>query len=136
MDIRQLAVQETAVLHLRDGADNLLYEGGDLAKPVTITLYSPGSKVYAKASAERNNRIVARLKQRGKADRSADESAQEAAEFLAACTHSFAHIELDDLQGEALYLAVYTDASIGFIAEQAGKYLGEWGNFTKGLATS
>lgn len=133
MDLRKIAVSETSVLHLRDAADNLLIDNG---KPVTVTLYSPGSKQYAQATAARSNRIVDRLKQKGKSDRTPEETAQEQAEFLAACTHSMDGVELDDLKGPELFKAVYADTSIGFIAEQVGKHLGEWGNFTKGSAKS
>ena len=33
---------------------------------------------------------------------------------------------------QALFKAVYADSSVGFIAEQAMKHLGEWANFSKG----
>lgn len=136
MDIRKLAVEETSVLHLRGADEELLYEGGDKKKPVTVTLFSPGSKTYAKAQAARNNRMMDRIKKKGKSDLSAEDTAMESATFLAACTHGMSHIELDKLEGDALYLAVYTDSSIGFIGEQAGKHLGDWSNFTKGSAKS
>lgn len=136
MDFKTLAAEETCVLHLRDGADALLYEGGDKAKPVTVTLYGPGTRAYAKATADRSNRIVDRLRKKGKADQTPEETAQEQAEFLAACTQSMAYVEMGDLQGEALFRAVYAEPAIGFIAEQAGKHLGDWANFTKGSAKS
>lgn len=136
MDFKNLAVEDTSVLHLRDAGEALLYEGGDKAQPVTVTLYGPGSKTYAKATAARSNHIVERLRKKGKADQSPEETAQEQAEFLAACTHSMAHVELEGLEGEALFKAVYADPTLGFIAEQAGKHLGDWANFTKGSAKS
>lgn len=136
MDFKKLAVEETSVLHLRGADEELLYEGGDQKKPVTITLYSPGSKTYAKAQAARSNRLLDRIKKKGKSDLSADDTAQENATFLTACTHAMANVELDKLEGDALFKAVYSDTSIGFIAEQAGKHVGEWANFTKGSAKS
>ena len=136
MDFKKLAVEETSVLHLRGADEELLYEGGDTKKPVTVTLFSPGSKTYAKAQAGRNNRMMDRLKKKGKSDLSADDTTQENAIFLTACTQAMTHVELDKLEGEALFKAVYADTSIGFVGEQVGKHLGDWANFTKGSAKS
>lgn len=143
MQILTIAVEPTSVLHVRDAADNLLYEKkpdaadpaklvDDLEKPVTITLHSPGSKAFAKANAAKNNRYMDRIKRKGKSDLTADQTAAENAQFFADCTASMQHIEIGDLQGEALYKAVYSNYSIGFIAEQVNKQLGDWANFTSG----
>jgi hypothetical protein len=81
MDIRKHAVPETAVFHLRDAAEVLMYEQkkavidgvetevNDLDKPVRVHLYSPGSKQFAQAQSDRNNRILARMQAKGTADR-------------------------------------------------------------------
>lgn len=129
MDIRKFAVEETAVLHLRGAADEPLT--GDDGKPITVTVYGPGSKTYARAQAAQQNRLIDKLKRKGKTDQSAEEKAREMAEFLAECTKEFsANIEYDGLKDAALFRAVYADTSIGFIAEQVGKHLGDWANFT------
>jgi hypothetical protein len=80
--------------------------------------------------------MIDRLKKKGKTDQTADEKAQETAEFLADCTKSMENIEYDKLTGEALFKAVYSDRSIGFVADQVSKHLGDWANFTKDSATS
>jgi hypothetical protein len=129
MDIRKIAVEETSILHLLDAGDTPLFDGKD--KPVTVTLCGPGSKTYAKAQAARNNRVMEKLRKKGKADQTADQIAAENAEFLSACTIGMDNIEYDKLTGDALFKAVYSDISIGFIAEQVGKHLGDWANFTK-----
>ncbi|MBK7490876.1 MAG: hypothetical protein IPI17_01920, partial [Nitrosomonas sp.] len=51
--------------------------------------------------------------------------------FLADCTHSWENIEVDDLAGAELSLAVDSDRSIGFIADQVTKELNDWSNFIK-----
>ncbi len=131
-DIKKYAVEETSLLALRSANDEPLI--GDDGKPMTVTVYGPGSKTYAKAQAANQNRMIDKLKRRGKTDQSAEEKAREQAEFLAGCTQEFsANIEYDGLAGEALHKAVYADSSIGFIGEQVGKHLGDWGNFTKGF---
>ena len=135
MDIRKFAVDETSTLTLRTAeGEPMLAEDG---QPMTVTVFSPGSKAFAKAQAAQNNRLLDKLKRKGKTEQSAAERAAESAEFLANCTKQFsANIQYDDLTGEALHKAVYADTSIGFIAEQVGKHLGDWANFFKGSATS
>lgn len=131
MDIKKYAVEQTSVLELR-AADDTPMLGEDGAS-MTITLYSPGSKEYARAQTANQNRLIDKLKRKGKTVQTAEEKTRETAEFLAGCTKAFSsNIEYDGLTGEALYLAVYADAEIGFIAEQAAKHLGDWGNFTRG----
>ena len=139
MDIRKLAAEETAFVHLRNAAEELQYETGadgkpDETKAIGVTVYGPGTKTYARAKAEQNKRILAVMRKKGKTGLSADETAEETARFLADCTKSFHFIEYDDLQGDALHLAVYADKTIGFIGEQVGAHLGNWANFTKGSA--
>jgi hypothetical protein len=136
MDIRKFAVEETSVLALHDASDAPMVD--ETGAPVTVTLYGPGSKPYARAQAAQQNRMLDKLKRKGKSDLTADDKAREQAEFLAGCTKEFSpNLEYtnggtEKLSGEALHRAVYADNSIGFIAEQVGKFLGEWGNFTKG----
>ena len=135
MDIRKFAVEETSVLELRGANDELL--AGDDGKPLTVTVYGPGSRPYARAQAANQNRMIDKLKRKGKTEQSAEEKAREQAEFLAGCTREFSpNIEYDGLTGETLFKAVYADTSIGFIAEQVGKHLGDWSNFSKPSTTA
>jgi hypothetical protein len=149
MDIRKKAVGETGTLHLRDADDMLMYEQkkitvdgeerevDDLDKPVTVVLYGPGSKAYGKANTTKNNKWIERLKRKGKnSEQTPEEKIAEDAEFLAACTVSMNGIDYDGLQGPALFKAVYSDPTIGFIASQVTAHLGDWANFSKGSAKS
>lgn len=129
MDIRKFAVSPTGRLELRDANDELIVMDG---KQVAVNLYGPGSKEHAKAQAEQSNRMIDRLKRKGKTEQTAEEKRKEGAEFLAACTESFENLEYDNLTGRDLALAVYSDITIGFIADQAAKFLGDWANFTSG----
>lgn len=130
-DIRKFAVEETGTIDLRGADDQPMI--GDDGQPMTVTVFGPGSRHYARAQAAQQNRMIDKLKKKGKTEQSAEEKAREQAEFLAACTREFsANIEMDGLSGEALFKAVYAETSLGFIAEQVGKYLGDWANFTKG----
>jgi len=135
MDLRKFAVEETGVLELRGANDEPLI--GEDGKAMTITGFGPGSKTYARAQAANQNRLIDKLKRKGKTDQSAEERAREQAEFLAGCTKEFSsNIEYDGLKGEDLFKAVYSDASIGFIAEQFGKWLNDWSSFKKASTTS
>lgn len=129
MDPRTRAVAETSTLELLDADDSPMVD--DDGNRAAVVLFGPGSKQYAKANSVKNNRMMERLRQKGKADISPEQQALETAEFLAACTSSMQHIDIDDLRGHALFVAVYGDKSIGFIAEQAQAHLGEWSNFIR-----
>ena len=129
MDIRKYAVEPTSKLHLRDANDELMYT--DEGKPVAVNLYGPGSKQYARAQAAQNNRLLDKLKRKGKSDQTAEQRAAESSEFLADCTESFENLESDNLAGRELFMAVYADVSIGFVADQVAKYISDWSNFTK-----
>ena len=129
MDIRKYAVEPTSKLHLRDANDELMFT--DEGKPVAVNLYGPGSKQYARAQAAQNNRLLDKLKRKGKSDQTAEQRAAESSEFLADCTESFENLEYDNLTGRKLFMAVYADVSIGFVADQVAKYISDWSNFTK-----
>jgi hypothetical protein len=138
--IRKFAVSETGVLNLTDADDEPMI--GDDGKPMSITLFGPGSKEYARANAANQNRLVDKLKKKGKTDQSAADRAREQSEFLAACTKDMsANIEYDapggeKLKGEELYKAIYSDITIGFVADQVAKFIGDWSNFSKASATT
>lgn len=140
MSIKDFAVVQTSVLHLRDADDELMYAKGpdgkpDLNRPMRVTVYGPGSKQFARATTKNQNRSMDRLKKKGKADQSADEKTQEIADFLTDCTKSFENIEYDQLVDEHLHRAVYADLTLGFIAKQVNEYLGDWSNFSKASTT-
>lgn len=132
-DIRKFAVSQTARLHLRDASDELMMAG---ELPMVVNLFGPGSKQYGKATAAQQNRVIDKLKRKGKTDQTAEEKSRENAEFLADCTESFENVDYNGLTGRELALAIYADSEIGFIADQVAKHLGDWGNFTKPSTTN
>jgi len=134
MDIKKFAVEETSTIALRSASDEPLT--GEDGEPMTWTVYGPGSKQYARAQAAQQNRMIDKLKRKGKTEQTAEEKAREQADFLAGCTKECSsNIEYEGLAGEALHRAVLADTSIGFIAEQIGKHLGDWGNFSRPSST-
>ena len=129
MDIKKFAVEKVGRIHLRDASEELMFN--EAGEAIAINVYSPGSKQFAKAKAAQSNRLMDRLKKKGKSDLTAEAQAEEQANFLADCTESFENIEYDKLTGKDMYLAVYSDQEIGFIADQVAKHLSDWANFTK-----
>lgn len=126
LNLKQMAVAETADIHLRDAADELMFSDG---KPVSITVYSPGTKKFNDAQAEKNSKLMESLKRKGGKK---DNTFYDTAEFLASVTVSFNNFEYDTgLTGKELFLACYLDTSIGFVAEQVAKEVYDWSNFLK-----
>ena len=126
-DVRKFALEQTAVIHIRDGADNLMYADKEEAKPMQIHVYGPGTKAYAAAEKRNTDRMMENLRRKGKAA----DAAEMRVDFLSAITKSFENIDYDALKDEALHRAVYSDTSIRFIADQVNAYVGDTVNFTK-----
>jgi hypothetical protein len=138
MKIAILAVAATAFLHLKGPDGQLLYDNG---QKVGIDLFGPGSDEYSRIEERQSNRAIKRMQDNDNKVSlpAADVRRTEAAEDLTALTAAFHHIEHEDangqpLAGAALYTAVYSDPSLGWIKEQATKFVGDWGKFTPGSA--
>jgi len=143
-NLKKFALVPTIIHHLLDGDDNPMYaelpplpDGSpDLSRPMRAHMYGPGTKQYAKAQAAQSNRSMDRFKKKGKANMTADEQSTERATFLAACTAQLENVEVDELQGDALAMAVYTDLELVFIPMQLDKLIGDTANFTKASQTN
>jgi hypothetical protein len=142
-NLRKFAVSQTTRLHLRDASENLMYADGqdgkpDHSKPIAANLYGPASKEYAKAQSAQNNRLMNRLKQKGKVEQTAEQKSQEDADFLADITISFENLEPEKATttDRAMIIAQYLDAEIGFVRDQVAKHVNDWSNFTKPSATN
>lgn len=136
-DITKKSVSEQGTVELTDADESPLL--GEDGKQLTITVYGPGSKEFEKAAAKRQNRLVDRLKRKGKSDMSAEEQRAEQAEFLSSVTASFngfGYPPAGEQTGKPLFRALYMDPSLGFITDQVQRFVGDWGNFTAGSPTS
>lgn len=136
MDITTQAVVDTAVIHLKNAAGELLYDG---EKPVQIIIYGPGSKAYGVVEARQSTRAVKRMQDNdGKISVAPyEQRIAETAEDLASITvrfESLSYPPAGDKQGQELFEAVYRDPSLGFIARQVTKFVADWGNFRPGSA--
>lgn len=136
MDIRKFAVEQTGRLHLRDASEELMYADAAKQLPMAVILSGPGSKQYSRAQAAQHNRMIDKLKRKGKTSSTAEQNVAETAEFLADCTIAFENVEYEGTEGRDLAIAVYSDTEIGFIADQVAKHLGDWSNFTTPSTTN
>jgi len=138
MDLGKYAdenIVETAVIELNDERESPWFD--ENGKRIWVELWGPGSRQYAIAQAQQSNRMIDKLKRRGKSEYSADDKSREQAEYLAACTVRFSEaVTLGDLTGRKLHEAIYGHPKLGFIAEQVAEHLGKWSNFTKDSTTT
>lgn len=145
MKIKDIAVLDTHRLHLRDAEGELMYEVDahgqpDETKPVVAVIYGPGTKQYRKAKADQQNRAIGLLQRKG-AKQTPESIAQQTAEFLADITAELHHLDADDddgepLAGRDLFVAVYRDPKIGFIADQVHAAVHDWANFSRASRTN
>ena len=138
-DITQIRATETGDIAIVDGEGNPLFDDG---KPLSVTAYGPGSKVWQQADADRRRKRVARLeKNRGKASAVIDSALEDDIDFLVRVTISFNNWTYPAPDGgewqakDAMFRAAYTDDSIGFIRDHVHQQVHDWG-FTKGSAQS
>lgn len=127
---------DVGVLHLRDAEDELMYAEGadgspDTSKPRRIHLFGPGSRQHAKAQTTLKNNLFARMQRKGgKVKLTAEEERQQSAEFLAECTKAFENIESETgATGEGLFMEVYMNPKLTFIAQQAETFARDTSNF-------
>jgi hypothetical protein len=128
-DVSKLAVSATSIIELEDpNGEQLINDSGEV---ISVTVYGPGSKQFQKASGVRNRAVLDYIRKGGKKMKD-DEQRELDAEFLASCTVSFNGFVYKDLTGAEMFKGAYLDPSIGFIAEQVNKAIGDWSNFTQG----
>lgn len=138
-DITKQAAVDTAALHLK-GADGAhLFDTKN--EPVRIVFYGPGSKAAAAVEAKLSQRALQRMKANdGQVTiASPDERRKERAEDLAAMTVRFENFEYPPAKGKEgaeLFQALYEDPTLGFIADQGAKFVGNWSGFKPGSETA
>lgn len=126
-DVTQFEIEETAVLSVQNvhGTDDLMVDG----QPVTIELYSPGSKQGVRALHKAGQQAQLRLQgiMRGKTSKTAaDETDREQVEKLVTFTKAINNFPIEG-GAEALY----SNPKLGYIRKQVEDFLGEPANFSK-----
>jgi hypothetical protein len=134
LNIRTKAVQPTITFQLCDADDTPMFQA-DGTTPVNVTVHGPGSKVFLTAQQSKSDKVLAKVMKGKEAKLSMEEAASSQVDFLAAITESM-DVDYDGLEGRAKFRAVYADTSLGFIADQVNKKVGDWGNFKAQSATN
>ena len=137
-NLKSLAIEPTGKMEVTDAAGEVQHQE-DGVTPMTITVHSPGTKVYQKALHDFNAKSKGGLSAliNGKDDkRDADADTRDLAVFLAAVTISFDGFDYEGKTGNAQFRAAYEDLEIGHIAENLNKFLGKRGNFLKAPPTT
>lgn len=135
---------ETASVHIRDAGDEPMYAEGangepDKSKPMRITMYGPGSKVYATAVTTRTAAHLKKASRGLKPDQLADAMFHSQLEFLTTCTKEFENMEeliAPGTTGRDAVLSVYSNDKISFIRDQASALHTETSNFKPGSSKS
>lgn len=137
MGLGKYEMKEVSELHLRDAADELMYADGqdgepDLSRPVRAHVYGPGTKQFAKAQTASNNRRVAKMQRKGKAELSPDEELQDRVEFAVGVTRALENVESDHgAVGEDLFREVYGNLKLSFMRDQIEAHARNTANFTQ-----
>lgn len=130
-------LEDVSILHLRDAEDELMYADGedgepDLTKPQRVHLYGPGTKQFGQAVARANSRNIERLQRKGKMKLTADEILKDRAEFARDVTKAFENIDSDKgATGDDLFMEIYGNPKLGYIAEQAEAHARNTVNFKR-----
>ena len=130
-NIKQLRIEESATMLVRDAAGNVVE--GENGEPLSITFHGPGTKPYRRAKfaydQKKSNLVTALMTGKDDAKRDEDDEDKEVAEFMAACTVSFNGFEYPGKAGFEGMKAMYADPELGHIANAANKFLGDRANF-------
>jgi hypothetical protein len=132
LEIETMEAADEFVVELLTADDEPLLDAA--GKRCTITVFGPGSKAYAAAQAARTQRLMARMQAKGKTKLTPEEQLADNAQFLAACTKSLGNFTYRSSSTD--FEGLYANSRLGYIAEQVGKAIGDWANFTPGSATS
>jgi len=127
-DISKIGVSATTTIELEGPDGELLVD--DKGKQLSVTVYGPGSKEFQKAQGVKN-RAILEFVRKGSAKMKDHEQRELDCEFLASCTVSFNNFTYKDKTGAEAFKAAYLDPSIGFIADQINRKIGDWENFTQ-----
>jgi hypothetical protein len=133
-DIKKLAIKDMALYHVTDAAGNPQYFDAEETQPVTITVYSPGTRKAAAAEFKRNEARSARVigAMGGKTSKRTEvDEVNERANFLAEIAG-----QLNGWEYPGGAKALYQDLTLGHIANGVETFYNERGNFIADSATN
>lgn len=138
MDLSTLSASETAVIKLTHPATGEPL--ADNGKPLTVTIYGPGSRQHQQMRTARDRRIMAAAmaanKPGAKSEPDADKDRADTATDLAACTASISGWDYKGKTDADAIKAAYADASMSWLADQVSRALNDWASFLPESATA
>lgn len=127
-NIKSLAAKETFtmdVLHPVTGEPML----NSANEPMTVTILGPGTKAAAKVNARRSERMIKRIREKGKTKLTPEEQQAEAVADLSEVTVSINGFDYEGGTDAPAIKAMYADTTMGWLTEQVAKASGDWANF-------
>lgn len=136
-DITKLEIVDQGNFIVRNAAGQPQQD--EAGNDITITFASPGTKKFLQAKhnfdEKKSNGVVAQMTGKSnKRDYQAD--INDRAEFFANITISFNGFQYGDRAGFEGYKAFFANPKLGFIVNEADKFVSEWGNFNPDSQTS
>lgn len=103
----------------------------EAGKPVTATVFGPGTKIWQVADANKRRKAVKRTREaNGKFEAAFDNEDEDVIEFLCTITKRFNNLEYPDVQGDKdTVRAVYSEPLLGFIRDHMEADTKSWENF-------
>jgi len=131
LNIATKRVAEVSDLPVKNADNTHLFD--ESGKPVTATVFGPGTKVWQVADALMKRKAIKRSREaNGKYEASVDNEVEDKIEFLTAITKRFNNLTVEGVDGDkAVVEAVYNDPLLGFIVDHMTVDTKNWENFMK-----
>lgn len=99
-------------------------------KPMSVTVYGPGSKEFEAAQAQ-SEKAFGLSFHRGKSRETPEQKKARTSAFLSACTIRFNHFTYNggDPTDRETFRACYSDPKRNWLTEQVNLEMGDWSNF-------
>jgi len=96
--------------------------------PVTATMFSPASKIWQVAHANKRRKTMRKVRENGGKLEAVADDTEDTIEFLCAVTKRFNGLEIPDEPDQVR--AIYSNPRLGYIRDQMEDAASNWENFT------
>lgn len=105
-------------------------------KPMSVTVYSPGTKIYRAAMAASQKKFGETIV-RGKSKETEEQAGNRLSRLFATCTVSFNNFDYGGMEsGFEMFRACYLDPKMGWLFDLLNGELNDWGNALKEAPSS
>jgi len=128
-DITRKRAVETGDIELKDGDGAPLYD--DAGKALSVTVYSPASKLWQQANADMNRKRAERMRKNGgRVEAALDNAREDQIEFLCRITTRLNNFTYPVKDGDPIR-ALYEDDGLGYIRDHVYSEANDWSAFTR-----